>query len=282
MELSKDNVREISIVSNIAKSSHNNNEYKDLLRVSSNWISYKRTYRNNEVPSVEWSYKTTSYIYDRKWSNLIYVCLNELNKKKECMNHSTDSSGYTFRVSFKDGKHIDIKGTSNLSRDGFADTAYMLQEMIPHLEPSSECIERHCYHYSDIALSRKNIEQLDLSTVDSIMYAEGGAMGIPGLVEITTVDGKRFSNMPGLDGCDIDQCEVLSLFDGLNPFRKSFSIDLESFEMNGSEWVYVGLGAGNHLYLRHKLYLKVINDIFDARVSVRYSNWMDLTHPHDC
>lgn len=276
MEVSIENVKEISVVTSYVMMGYDPNAYTDLLRVSSGWISYKRVNFHTKKIICEWSYKTTSYDYFMKWDELVNSFYHELN----CPSDKaivTDCGTFNIRVSFKDNTHVDIPGTSDFYSNNLSNQAIALFNMVPRGEQCPDFIKPFIANFYEEELIKSELEELDLKTVNSIMYAEGGAMGWPGLVEITTDENVRYSNR---EKSDISQIEALNIFNDLELFRCS-EIRTIPFYMNDQAWFYIGLGAGNHLYLRDDLYFKVADQIITYDASKRYMNWRKIFHDGD-
>ena len=117
MEVSIENVKEISMVTNYVMMGYDPNAYTDLLRISKGWISYRRTNFHTGNIVCDWSYKTDSTDFLEKYDDLISTFYHELNcpsDKVEC----TDCGSFNIRITFNNGKVVNIPGTSSLYKFG--------------------------------------------------------------------------------------------------------------------------------------------------------------------
>lgn len=51
---------------------------------------------------------------------------------------------------------------------------------------------------------------------------------------------------------------------------------LEILKINGENWIYLNLGAGNHLFLRHDMYRDFGNMLLDVEHPTMYGKWRRL------
>ena len=126
-------IKEISLVTNCI-SSEPCMCYKDHLRVSRGWISYKRLNPTNDNIIIEWSIKTRDYnvIGFEALENFVN-CEIELREThpKELIKNITDIGGFCLRTFFTDGKYIDIKGFGDLYFNHLDTIATTLFDLIP-------------------------------------------------------------------------------------------------------------------------------------------------------
>ena len=269
MEVSIENVKEISMVTNYVMMGYDPNAYTDLLRISKGWISYRRTNFHSGNIVCDWSYRTDSTDFLEKYDNLICTFYHELNcpsDKVEC----TDCGSFNIRITFNNGKVVNIPGTSSLYKFGLGNQATAMFELIPHGEECPDFIKPFVSNFYEEGLSKKNLFEIDPNDVICFMYAEGGAMGMPGHTEIITNDFVRFSNY--LDS-DLSQIEALDFIPGFNHESRRNHMPVEKVEFCDTVWMYIDLGMGNHLYMKPELYNEIGNQIIDVLEYKRYRNW---------
>lgn len=262
-------IKEISIV---CKCSKEDNKYKELLRVSRGWLSYKKTYQVDDNEDVNWSYKSNSKESFIKFECACDVCYHLFNVRHE---HIRVDSPYSFnvRVTYNDLTHIDLKFNGTFADNNLFDYVIMFVKIIPDGEIYPECFTV----FKNIYLNKNILRTIEKDNINGLMFAEGGAMGKPGCVELITKDYYRYYT-DGIYGkvTDVDQIEVINLLDGFE-FKPTFGCKLiENIIINNKEWIYLNLGAGNHLLLRHDLFERIGTLILDTMDHLMYSKWIRL------
>ena len=122
MEISYKYVKEISLVTKI------NGEYDDLLRISRNWISYKR----NCISGIElnWSFKTNNDLFYIKFEELIDTMYHENGCPHNCLEDIYECN-YNIRVTFLDNTYKDFYRNGNFYISGLKNQAKAFLNLIP-------------------------------------------------------------------------------------------------------------------------------------------------------
>lgn len=271
------NVKEVSIVSHYIFMMSNDYWYKDLLRISKNRISYRRnSFRSGDIRS-EWSYKTTTD--NRLWDSLTSEIISTFDGEKPFI-QITDSGSFNLRVTFKNDEHWDLDLSVNFSFNKLSDLALLIKRMIPSDETEYpdvlDVIPLFLYEQD---LTKENLKDVKKQDFCALMYAEGGAMGLPGEVcIIDTHQNKLFNNGICSDKeYDISQIEVLeTYFDGFKHIDGYLAPDFATYQLNEKSWKYINLGYGNHLYLRNDFWYEHGDRIMSVDASERYVKWKKL------
>lgn len=103
-------------------------------------------------------------------------------------------------------------------------------------------------------------------------YAEGGAMGEPGGIVIVTEEGKAYHANYCFGDLQFDTMERAF------PVLKECEFGLFGIDSKvPSGWVYVNLGAGNHLIVREDYYEKFSPHVSGyTQLSDMYANWLKV------
>lgn len=268
MQINYHDVKEISLVSSIEDY---DKKYTDLLRVSKSWISYKRSDANGDEKI--WSYKTASDFMP-KFESLIDSMYHEYHASHNC---SIDDSYYKFniRITFKDNTHVNISRNGNFYQNGLYHHAKCFIDMIPKGYDYSKVLEIPILKVFKDKLTLKTLDNKNMNNVLALMWAEPGAMGEPGLVQLLTTSYELLSVNVVYDSIvDVDYDIIFSKIFGehLDKIIRQHGI-LKEIIVNEQEWFYSSLGMGNHLYLRGDFLREVGNDLFDVAAPYRYTNW---------
>lgn len=274
---SQGNVKEISIVSNFAFMQYSDYWYKDFLRISEHWVSYRRNdFKTGEIRS-EWIYKSSKK--NRIWEHLTETAIFTYNRCKP-WNFVTDCGSLNLRITFKNGEHWDLELSSDFAFNEMKELALLIKKMIPSEETEyPDVLNIIPLFLCNYEMTRENLKDLKKEDVCVLMYAEGGAMGSPGEVCVIDTNGTKYSTggIYSNDGCDISQGEVIdAFFDGLEHRSGSGAPDFDNCRINNSHWVYVNLGMGNHLYLRRDFWVEHGIRIMAMDPAERYTKWKDL------
>ena len=274
---SPSNVKEVSIVSNFVFMMFNEYWYKDILRISEHWISYRRNNFNNGKVVSEWSYKSNKD--NRLWESLTNEIISTFLRDKP-WTFITDVGSFNIRVTFKNDEHWDLELSSNFADNELNHLAILIKRMIPSEETNyPDVLDVVPLFLEDCALTRKSLEELKKEDVCVLMYAEGGAMGSPGEVCIIDINGRKFftHGIYSDDKCDISQIEIVeTYFNGLNHRSGIGAPDYADCYINGRTWKYINLGFGNHLYVRDDFWYEHGDRIANVEASQRYVNWKRL------
>ena len=203
------NIKEISIASKYVFMMFNDYWYKDLLRISQHWISYKRnSFQTNDLVS-EWSYKTSKE--NRIWESLTNEIISAF-KRGEPGIFMTDVGTFNIRVTFKNNEHWDLELSSNFAVNGLKQLAIIIKKMIPIEETVyPDVLDVIPLFLSEHPLTKKELSNLKKEDICALMYAEGGAMGSPGEVCIIDVNSNKFFS-GGIycdEETDLSQIEVI-------------------------------------------------------------------------
>lgn len=106
--------------------------YKDKVTVTSDGISYEYKPRiKTEInPSRKWSYKTTSPIYKKLFSDLVQIMPSFLHRDKDL--DCTDVGSIEFILTYSD--ETKFKATFFQSGDEFKDCFRIIKQMVPECE----------------------------------------------------------------------------------------------------------------------------------------------------
>ena len=276
----KESLGEISIVSSFVFQTYSDYWYKDLLRISKNWISYKRTnFHTNEVTD-EWSYQTNNDYYSKKWDYVSKQVFRELRENKES-DYISDCGEINLRITFNSGEHWDKKMSSSLSYNGLDRIAYEIKTLIPNEESTyPDLLDNIPLFFTEYDMTRENLKDLQKDDICALMYAEGGAMGSPGEVCIIDVNGNKYVDegiYKSNSKCDISQIEVIdTFFEGFKHVDGFAANKINVCRINDENWIYLYLGAGNHLYLRHDFWHEHGMRIMTTEEQTRYGRWKKL------
>ena len=270
MDLSIENIKEISLVTDHVFYGYDENAYTDLLRISKGWISYKRTNFHTKKEVCNWSYKTNSEEYKDKYNRLVNKVIDVFKDDSRSIIRMTDCGSFNLRVTFKDDSHINLDILASYIR-----------EIIPNKEIHPDFIDEQFYRDN---LTKTVLSEIDKERIVALMYAEGGAMGNPGEIEIVDEENIVYSNDSYYSGVDIPkeemvtQFEVTDLFEGFEHVDGFASGFMRVVKLNNRPWLYLNLGAGNHLYVREDFFFRYGNEIFNVRKPEMYGNWGRLTN----
>ena len=192
MEFLPENIKEISLVTHFVFYSYDPNYYNDLLRASKNWISYSRTNFHSGKEAASWSHKTNCKQYEFDFEALTFDVCKIIEEDSFRGLEITDSGSFNLRITFKDNTHIDLHGSSNLYRNNLEKIAKQLKRLIPKGEVYPDFLNK--YNFYRLILTKEELEKLDKKRLVVFMYAEGGAMGMPGEYNIIDDNGTVYTN----------------------------------------------------------------------------------------
>ena len=251
------NVKEISIVSK-------HEDYEDLLRMSSHWISYKKQFANKEE---SWSYKTQSNDYYGKYERMVET-FEHLRKCPPEFEYNENDYKVSIRVTFMDDSYITFYRTSSFGNNSMYQQAVAIIDMIP----KEERIPVFLKPFKETILNKEMVEGFNNENIVGIFY--GGDMGRIGSLDIVTNDFKLISsdNNHG----EYDVYKFASKFAAYKELLDSDFIDVKRFRIDGECWYPLYLGAGNRVFLNDRLYRDLINYLFNNKAQISYGKWNDL------
>lgn len=263
-------IKEISMVSH--KTTGDKSDYEDLLRISDHWFSYKRTRIADGKEVEHWSYKTHSDVLMGKFRDVCKSLYEEFSNPHKAYSGKSVFK-FNIRVTSKDGSHEDISKNGSFSDNDMSPIALAFLRAIPEFESYPEVISLFKSKY----LTRKILSSLDKNDISAFMYAEGGAMGSPGCMDLITRDFNRYYT-DGIYGrvTDASQFDVTELLVGFEHIASYGRKSLEILKINDENWMYLNLGAGNHLLLRHDMYRMVGDMVLDTEHPRMYGKWRRL------
>ena len=116
-------------------------KYEDKLKISSNWISYKKNFfglsafdSEEELEDIKWDYKTTSKEFENLFNSLSSACVFY---EKHDRGPVLDAAGYAITVKMQDGSkkelHFDDFGY-DAEDESLQHIFYLIRKMIPQIE----------------------------------------------------------------------------------------------------------------------------------------------------
>ena len=117
--------------------SDSENMYTDTLRISKNWISYKRKSFKDETITKLWDYKTNSFEYETKFDNL---CKN-IRSIKHTNKRITDCGSFTITIIFEDNTKETYEYDFDFYYNDLDYLSYIIKSMIPFNEPYSGLLD---------------------------------------------------------------------------------------------------------------------------------------------
>lgn len=250
-------VKEISVMSKHEK-------YEDLLRMSANWISYKKQFGNKEET---WSYKTQSKEYFHKYEIMIET-FEHLYKCPPEFEFDDNEYKISIRVTFNDDSYITFYRTSSFGHNSMYQQAIAIIKLIPH----NEDIPCFLKPFKETILTNEISNEVKDEDIIGIFY--GGDMGRIGGLDIVTKDYKVISS-------DNNQGElnIYKFAEKLNSvceLHDCHFMENKIIKTDKEHWYPVYLGAGNRVLLNGRLYHDLIDYLFDAEPPVSYSKWNKL------
>lgn len=260
-EIDYKNVKEISI-----KSKYRNDE--DLLRISSNWISYKKQNGNEEE---SWSYKSTS----DDMVNKFYLVIASFYHLQNCppeFEYDESKGETSIRVTFKDDTYITFYRTST-----FGDCLMYPQAIsIINMIPNNEIIPNVLKPFINCDIEKEDITNIKDENVVAVFL--GGDMGRIGEADIVTKDHKIYSG-----GGYTDKKKIYNLLNSLNDINKLYGEDFiikKIVHCNDRDWLVFHLGGGNRLFISSDL-MDDIGNLFSSNlhsIRINYLKWNSLTY----
>lgn len=247
-------VKEISI-----KSKHE--DYEDLLRMSANWISYKKQNGNKEEA---WSYKTQSKEYACKYETMI-ESFNHLQQCPPEFEYNDNDYKLSIRVTFNDDSYLTFYRTSSFGNNSMYPQAIRIIDLIP----KGEDIPAFLKPFKETVLTKELFEQVKNEDIIGIFF--GGDMGRIGSVDIVTSDYKLFSS--DLNQGDIKVHEFASKFSSYKKLYDCDFINNRRISVDDEDWYPLYLGAGNRVFLKDRLNDDLIEYLFNANRGISYKKW---------
>ena len=278
-QLNSESVKEVSMVSNFIFMSYDKYWYRDLLRISKHWSSYRRINFHTSKITDEWSYQSTSKERELDWIHLVDMVL-DLFKNEKSQEIITDTSEFNIRITLTDGSHIDHHFYRGFAENGFRGLSHVFKLLIPSEESAyPDVIDIIPLFLHSVPLTAESIKEVKKEDLCVMMYAEGGAMGCPGEMCALDTHGNKFY----VDGIysgskdQISQIEAIdTLFEDLQHQSGIGAPPVSTVRLNGGMWIYLYLGMGNHLYLRHDFWDEHGPRVFSTEPPKMYRNWKNL------
>lgn len=268
MDINLSNVKEISLLSEFKI---NNKSFKEMLRVSSGWISFSRSTGTKELE--KWSFQTNLNDYKSKWENLISSFYHEVNAPHNYILEEMNTK-FNVRITLKNDSKIDISCNGDFYLNGLINQAKAFLSLIP-LSINDLPYVLAPFYFKD--LNKNTLSSLNIDDVNALMYAEGGAMGRAGVIELVDKNLNLYvAETLYNESCDITQMEVTNLFEGFSHRTIFNKDDFHWVKLNNTNWLYLYLGMGNHLYIRQDFYLIYGDRLFDITQPNRYRKWCNL------
>ena len=265
-----DKIKEISIMSKyIDLNQIGNIHVHELIRISKGWISFTKTDASNNKELNKWSFKTDDPDYIYCWERLKRDLESELNLDNN-NNKNNFTSKFNIRITFDNNDTVDYPFLEDL----LSCNLFKTHENILRMIPSGDCeLPYITAPFNSLELDKEIFSQLDINDINAIMYAEGGAMGSPGVIQLIDSKYNIYRAETLFNGPDeLTQFEVLSKFQ----FGENDYYDNMLIYINENLWAYLNLGAGNHLYLSMDFYKKFGNILFDVNMGMRYRKFVKL------
>lgn len=124
-------------------------------------------------------------------------------------------------------------------------------------------------------LSKDNYTKNIPEQIIFFTFAEGGAMGRPGSIELITKDSEHYiAYYLPYSSKRIEYNDIQKLFPPFRDIRFETFGGCQGFLDN---WKYVSLGCGNHLFVRSEVYSEFEELTADCEIpSQIYSKWIDV------
>ena len=251
--------------------------YKDLLRISEHWVSYKRNDFMTGLIRSEWSYKSSKENF--YWKQLTETAIKTFNWCNSGIN-ITDNGSFNLRITFKNGNHWDLELASNFAFNKLDELAFIIKKIIPSEETEyPDVLNVIPLFLRNHELTKKNLKELKKNEICAFMYAELGAMGSPGEICIIDTNGNKFSTggIFSSDVCDINLEDIIEkYFNGIEIWSGLGAPNICNCTINKRPWIYENLGMGNHLFMRKDFWEEHGARIMDPKYADRYIKWKKL------
>ena len=150
-------IKEISIKTSFVFMNYNPDYYTDLLRISKNWISYKRENFHNGKEVENWSYKTKNDEFESKYIKLCKIVEEYYSNLGPFNIQITDCGYYSIRITYMDDSFETYEYCSDFAFNGMQQIADQILSMIPNGEK-----------YPDFLLHDELLD-LDIDKLDNII-----------------------------------------------------------------------------------------------------------------
>ena len=113
-----------------------------------------------------------------------------------------------------------------------------------------------------ITVTKDNLQQIDFGSVVVFFYTESGAMGEAGKIEFSTADGSLYYLNYHYGDVSLDE------------FCNAYPVaPLGEVPSQFKDWIYFGLGAGNHLMIHEKVYEKLQSMVENLDDEMQIYQW---------
>ena len=273
-------VKEISMTSDFIFMSYSDYWYRDLLRISRHWSSYRRTNVHAEKVVDEWSYKSTNESREMGWNHLLNAVFSLFQSDTNVFETITDTSEFNIRVTLNDGSHLDMKFYGNFASNKLEGLSYAFKTLIPKEETAyPDVLDIIPLFLHPVLITKEVLDRIEEKNICAFMYAEGGAMGCPGEFCALDTEGTKFYIKGFYSGSQkqVGQIEAMEkLFPDFSRLSGIGAPDMNTVLLNKERWMFIYLGMGNHLYLRYDFWMEHGLKIWDGGASKRYRNWKKL------
>ena len=155
-------------------------KYEETLKISSNWISYKKSVVITPIDKesfdkeeeIKWDYKTNNPLFEEKYSSL---CESFLYYKKSKRGEVLDASSFCITLIKNDGTKeklnfdLDVNEQQDISLRKIAN---QILDMIPRDEAYPECLRHQEIYDVDLSQVLSVVEELKKSPKIKIVYPE--------------------------------------------------------------------------------------------------------------
>lgn len=267
MDIHYSTVKEISLVCKSGST-------EEFLRISKGWISFYR--KENKVEKELWSLKSTNIKYIQGFEELIDTMYHENGCPHQPYIGETMYS-YNIRVTFIDNSYKDFPRNGSFEESGLINQCHAFLNLIPDGFDYPDALDVPLYNKEHKRLTSNILSSLTVNDVHAIMFAEGGAMGCPGEMQVVTEEIVYNSNIFFKDN-DVNINMVMNhlfekdavKFDDIyccfNHFRLS----------NRDSWYYISLGMGNHLFVSSKFFSQYKKILLGSIEPERFKSWKKL------
>ena len=271
MEIHYSTVKEISLVCK-----RDNGQYvtEELLRVSKGWISFVRKEENK--PEVTWSLKSNDPKFIQGFDDLIVTMYHE-DGAPHFPYEGKSMFSYNIRVTFLDNTYQDFPRNGSFRESGLINQCHAFLNLIPDGFQYPHALDAPLYKAKQERLNREILNGLKKEYVLAIMFAEGGAMGCPGEIQLVTEETIYYSNVFFKD----NEVNIDMIIDHLFEKDAIKFNDIHCYFnhirlINRDSWYYISLGMGNHLFVSSNFFSEYKKILLGSIEPERFKIWKKL------